>query len=169
MTKPKYITLLILLGLLAFTKTHAQLLDRSVVSSGGGSVLQTKLIYTYNIGEPVADLLINTSSAKILTAGFIQADQELKDINNNIAQQLVVYPNPTTTGLVKLDFRDLPDGSYLVDIIDAIGHVLYTRNVVYTKSNNLNLDINISYFKGGTYFLRVKNDKNSGQVKLVKL
>ncbi|MCJ8211348.1 T9SS type A sorting domain-containing protein [Mucilaginibacter sp. RS28] len=169
MTQPKYFTFLVLLGLLAFTKTHAQILDRNVVSSGGGIVFQQNISFTYNIGEPVADLLVNSSSAKILTTGFIQADQTLKDINNNLAQQVVVYPNPTTTGLVKLDFRDLPDGTYLVDIIDAVGHVLYTRNVVYTKSNNLNFDLNISYFKGGTYFLRVKNDKNSGQTKLVKL
>jgi hypothetical protein len=167
MTKP--IAFAILLGLLISNRVSAQFLDRDIVSSGGGSVIQNNIIFIYNIGEPVADLLVNTSKSKILTTGFIQADQELKDIRNNLAQQLVVYPNPTTTGLVKLDFRDLPNGTYLIDIVDAVGHVLYTSNVSYKKNNNQNLDLDISSFKGGVYFIRVKSDKNQGQTKLIKL
>lgn len=155
--------------LLSGVFVYGQTLTRTVISSGGGTSAANNYVIAFNIGEPVADLLVNTSNAKILTTGFIQADQELRDIRNNLAQQLVVYPNPTTTGLVKLDFGDLPDGAYLIDIVDAAGHVLYTRNVTYSKTNSMNLDLDISYFMGGIYFIRVKNDKNQGRTKLVKL
>lgn len=145
-------------------------LSRSVVSSAGGTVAANNIILAYNIGEPVADLLANATAHAILTAGFIQADNSTNTLPTALVnQQLVVYPNPVVGGVAKLDFRDIPDGRYLVDIVDAVGHVLYTRTIAYSKNNNINLDLNVSGFKGGTYYVRVRNDKASGQVKLIKL
>jgi hypothetical protein len=156
---------ILLCGLLGF----GQSISRSVISSGGGTVTTGNIMLSYNLGEPVADLLVNTTN--ILTLGFMQVDTDpgIEAATINITQQLVVFPNPTITGVTKLDFKEIPDGSYQVEILDAIGHVLYTKTVAYAKNNNLNLDLNVTNFKGGTYYIRVKNGKAQGQVKLVKL
>lgn len=147
-----------------------QTLSRTVVSSAGGTATVNNVILAYNIGEPVADLLINTTARTVFTVGFIQPDNSTTTTPTALVnQQLVIYPNPVTGGTARLDFRDIPDGSYVVDIVDAVGHVLYTRTIAYSKNNNINLDLNVSGFKGGTYYVRVRNDKASGQVKLIKL
>lgn len=170
MTKTIFTSLMLLAAVTAVNFAYGQSFSRTVVGSAGGTTTVNNVVFAYNIGEPVADLLINTPARTALTVGFIQPDNSSSTTPTALAnQQLIVYPNPVTGGIAKLDFRDIPDGTYMVDIVDAVGHVLYTRTIAYSKNNNINLDLNVSNFKGGTYYVRVKNDKASGQVKLVKL
>ena len=147
-----------------------QTLNRTVVSSGGGTATAGNIILAYNIGEPTASFLVNQAAGQALLTGFIQPDFDITvTAPNNISSQLVLFPNPTNTGVSKLDFKNIPDGSYQVDIVDAVGHVLYTRTILYAKNNNINVDLNVTNFKGGTYYVRVRNGNVQGQLKLIKL
>jgi hypothetical protein len=161
--------LFLLIGLFCCNFSVAQIIDRSVISSGGSTATAGNVMLAYNIGEPVADFFNNTNGK--VSIGFIQFDSDFNfDVNtNDISQQLILYPNPVVSGITKLDFRDIPNGSYSIDIVDAVGHVLYTQTIVYVKNNNVKLDLNVTAFKGGTYFVRVRNGSIQGKLKLVKL
>jgi len=154
-------------GSIAFGQT----LIRTVISSGGGTATAGNVILAYNIGEPTADFLANPAGNAALLVGFIQPDFDLTVTapSNNISSQLVLFPNPTNTGTSQLDFKSIPDGSYQVDIVDAIGHVLYTKTILYAKNNNINVGLDVTNFKGGTYYVRVRNGNVQGQLKLIKL
>ena len=170
MKKDLSFLLTLLLALTGYNAACGQTLIRTVVSSGGGTSTNGSVILAYNIGEPTADFLANPTANLALLTGFIQPDFDLAvTAPADITSQLVLFPNPTNTGVSKLDFKSIPDGSYQVDIVDAIGHVLYTKTILYAKNNNINVDLNVSNFKGGTYYVRVRNGSVQGQLKLIKL
>jgi len=170
MKKASSLLLTLLLALTGYNAACGQTLIRTVVSSGGGTSTNGSVILAYNIGEPTADFLANPAANLALLTGFIQPDFDLAvTAPADITSQLVLFPNPTNTGVSKLDFKSIPDGSYQVDIVDAIGHVLYTKTILYAKNNNINVDLNVSNFKGGTYYVRVRNGSVQGQLKLIKL
>ena len=77
----------------------SQTLSRTVTGSAGGTVTIGTYIISYNVGEPVADLLVNTQAGQALTVGFIQPDKDAAITSAAISEQLVLYPNPTTTGI----------------------------------------------------------------------
>jgi len=170
MSKTLSLLLALLLIISCYNFACGQTLSRTVISSGGGTAIAGNIILVYNIGEPTADFLVNTASNQALLVGFIQPDFDVTvTAPADITSQLVLFPNPTNTGVSKLDFKSIPDGSYQVDIVDAIGHVLYTKTILYAKNNNINVDLNVSNFKGGTYYVRVRNGSVQGQLKLIKL
>jgi hypothetical protein len=164
---------ILLTALFCCNVAFAQVIDRSVISSGGGTSTNTagNIMLAYNIGEPVAEFLDNSNGKTCI--GFIQFDSDFNlDITagtTDISSKLVLFPNPVVSGVTKLDFQDIPNGSYNVDIVDAIGHVLYTQTIAYAKNNNIKLDLNVAGFKGGTYYVRVRNGSTQGKLKLVKL
>ncbi|WP_316800274.1 T9SS type A sorting domain-containing protein [Pedobacter frigidisoli] len=167
---PSHLILQAILFFFLNQNVRAQNIARDIISSGGESVSTGNLLLAYNIGEPVTELLSNPVFGS-LSIGFIQSDANslLPIAVKNISQELVIYPNPTVGGIAKLDIKNIPDGKYQIDIIDALGRILFTQTVAYTKNNKINFDLNIERFKGGTYYVRVKNESIQGHVKLVKL
>jgi hypothetical protein len=160
------LTFFLLLG----SSGMAQTLGRSSISSGGNTGKSGTIILSYNIGEPVTELHFKSIFGS-LSIGFMQPDADILSavLIKNISQELAVYPNPVISGTAKLDFKNIPNGTYQVEVIDAVGHVLYTKNIAYSIDNKINLDLNVAGFKGGTYYIRVRNGLVQGQVKLVKL
>jgi len=174
MIKPKY--LFFALVLLCFTGNiaSAQKLERSVVASAAETLLgPTPATFTlsYVLGEAIGDLLPNPGANLFFTTGFAQPDDELQQIiNQDISKSILLYPNPTAGNTVKLAFNNLPDGVYIIDIIDPIGRVLKSQTVTYQNNNFFYLPLDISQFKGGTYFVRVNNGVGfNGSTKLIKL
>jgi len=155
--------------MLCINTACAQLLDRSVTSSAGESNSANNISLTYAIGESVTDLFQNATAGKIITAGFIQGDQVINMPFAIITRELAVFPNPTAGNSAKLDMRNMPDGNYTVELCDVIGRILFSKTIQYTKDFSLNLDLDISRYKGGTYYIRVRNELAKGTVKLVKL
>ncbi|WP_082468357.1 T9SS type A sorting domain-containing protein [Pedobacter sp. R20-19] len=161
--------LTISMALLCCNVAFGQLLDRSVIASAGESSTANNITLVYTIGEPVIALLENTTIDRILSTGFIQGDQVINRPFALVSRELAVYPNPTTANTVKLDLRNMPDGDYTVDIYDAGGRSIYSKSIKYTKDYSLNLDLDISQFKGGNYYIAVRNELIKGSVKLIKL
>lgn len=149
--------------------TFGQTIDRSVVSNAGETSVRNKIVLSFNIGEPVADLLINTDASKILSTGFIQGDQIISMPFNFNSQSISLYPNPTLGNKTTLDLKNMPDGDYILEIVNLIGQILYTKSINYTKNYSLGLELDISSFKGGVYYIRVRNATAQGKTKLVKL
>jgi hypothetical protein len=154
--------------------TLAQTIERSVVASAAETLLgpnPANFTLSYVLGEVVGDLLPNPANSLFLTTGFVQPDDDLQVIlNRDISKSILLYPNPASGNTVKLAFNNLPDGIYIIDIIDPIGRVLKTQTVTYQNNNFFYLPLDISQFKGGTYFIRVNNGVGfNGSVKLIKI
>jgi hypothetical protein len=84
--------------------------------------------------------------------------------NNNIT----VYPNPVTDGLVKLSFSNQPAGKYNVQVLDLSGRMISSSDVVVNmKAQVLEIRLPNAIAKGN-YFIKVTGEdgKNSLTAKL---
>lgn len=151
-------------------KVNAQSLQRSVVASTGETLQAANISLTVVVGEPVSGLFLDNIAQKYLTVGFSQPDTELKQLVALYPEKpIVVYPNPTKTGIIKVAFNDLPETDYLLEVIDASGQVLQSSEVSYLKSSFLYVPLDISAYNRGVYFVRLKNGQTvAGQVKLIR-
>lgn len=85
-------------------------------------------------------------------------------INNfeNANKNIVIYPNPINRNS-QLEISNLIDGDYTINIYNAFGQNLQSKN---TSTYNSKITFSISNLNAGIYFLRVKNaSKNSSVVK----
>lgn len=71
-----------------------------------------------------------------------------------------VYPNPVTTGMTKIAFKDHPAGRYQVQIMDISGKLLSTQTV--SISNRMQVEqIKLpAYIASGNYMVKVVNQEN---------
>lgn len=152
------------------SKLHSQTVARDVVCSSGETITKPEITLTYTLGEVFGDLLANTPASRYLTVGFIQPDIELKEIlDRDKSKFLTVFPNPTTNGSIKLALNNVPDGTYVIDVINVLGQILYRQNVIINNNNLLYIDMKLGFLVSGTYFLRATSNSGfNGQVKLIK-
>lgn len=163
-------TLCLALLIFSFSKVSGQTITRSVVASSAETLKSANLNITFVIGEPVADYYTDHINRKYLTVGFGQPDTELKQILELYPEKpIMVYPNPSKTGLVKVAFNDIPEAAYSLEIIDAAGQVLQIQNVTYSRNGSLYVPLDLSSYGRGVYFIRLKNGQTvAGQVKLIR-
>jgi hypothetical protein len=76
---------------------------------------------------------------------------------------ITASPNPTK-GLVRLNFKAIPDGVYKLNIYDGVGKVVQARNLA-VGSNRATADL--SGFAKGVYLLNVTDEKKSWSVKVI--
>ncbi len=166
-----YFVTIIAVGLAVSTTVPAQSIQRQVVATTGGYTDQGSVSISFTVGEPVADLFPNLFQGKAITAGFQQPDPEIQEnIYRDSSNYFVLFPNPTIDGKAKLGFRDVPDGTYTIDIIDALGRVLQTTTVAYFNHNFLYVDLDVTNLVRAVYFIRIRSDKNfRGELKLMRL
>lgn len=71
-----------------------------------------------------------------------------------------VYPNPVTTGTVRLTFRDQPHGKYIVQLIDISGKQISQQEV--TVNNKIQVqELRLpSLITAGNYMIRVVDNAN---------
>lgn len=165
------IRLLIMLFTVALGgSVSAQTIGRSFIGNAGETLTKGGLSITYTVGEFFGDLVLPAASnGAILTAGFTQPD-EIPLANTDITKHLIAFPNPNTTGKMKLNFNNMPNDTYTIDVIDVLGRVMQTTKVDYKDHNFYYIDMDISRLKGGIYFIRVKGDQNfHGEVKIIKI
>lgn len=148
----------------------AQTIGRSFIGNAGETLTKGGISITYTVGELSGNLVLPAASnGAILTVGFIQPD-EIQLINTDITKFLIAFPNPNTTGKMKLNFNNMPNDTYTIDVIDVLGRVMQTTKAEYKDHNFYYIDMDISTLKGGVYVIRVKGDQNfHGEVKIIKI
>lgn len=169
-----FLLVLFLTASIAFSPaiSHAQYLSRTVVANAAETFTSNNFSMTYVLGETVGELLPNPGANLYLTAGFSQPDVDVQTVlTNNYSNSLIVYPNPANGSTIKLAFNHVPDGTYLINLVDASGKILTSQTVTYSSSTFFYLPIDISQLSGGTYFISVTNQSTyfQGQVKLIKI
>jgi hypothetical protein len=81
-------------------------------------------------------------------------------LDGNTTNGIAVYPNPVTSGYVKVSFADQPAGKYQVDLIDIAGKLIQSKEV------NINGNMQIEEVRiprslsGGSYLLKVTGVSN---------
>jgi len=172
----KFLHIFLLAFLLSIGKNIvvAQTLQRTVVASSAETLTGPNpgtITLSYVVGETVNGLLSNAGNNLFLTTGFLQPDNDLQQLlNNDLSKSILLYPNPVSGNSVKLAFNNLPDGEYVIDIIDPTGHILETQTTNYRNNNFFYLPLDISQIKLGVYFIRVNNGLGFNRsVKLIKI
>jgi hypothetical protein len=76
------------------------------------------------------------------------------------ANSIAVYPNPVTTGMVKLAFRDQPEGKYKIQLLDISGKLISQQEV--TINNKLQVqEVKLpSLITAGNYMIQVVDKSN---------
>lgn len=89
---------------------------------------------------------------------------EPNDVDEVIAENVKIYPNPNVTNLLTVDLTSISDKmEYDMKIMDVNGKVILTKKA--TASNLLSIDI--STFANGIYFLSLTSDRGTYTEKVV--
>lgn len=157
-------------SLFSVISANAQKISRDVVCASAETVKVQGISVTYVLGEAVGDLFGSTIDSRFLTAGFNQPDTELKEVLDKYPNtRFIVYDNPTRTGLAKLAFNKVPNGTYSVQVIDVLGRKLQQIEQKIANNNLVYVNINVAGYASGVYLLRIQSDVNvGGELKLIK-
>ena len=80
---------------------------------------------------------------------------------NEFANNLIVYPNPTT-GNISINLGDIKNAG--ISISNITGKVVYTLN----KINKTIVEISLAEFSKGVYFVKIQNESQQKVIKLIK-
>jgi hypothetical protein len=80
---------------------------------------------------------------------------------------IAVFPNPVTTGMVKISFGNQPRGRYTVQLLDISARVIHTQEVVVSSKSQLNTFRLPEGIAKGTYLVRVQGTETSHVTQVV--
>lgn len=96
-----------------------------------------------------------------VVATTTQQGSTIPEKNNNIN----VYPNPVTNGLVKISFTNQPEGKYNIQVVDLAGNLISSHDVIISaKSQVQELKLPNALAKGN-YMVKISG--SDGETKLV--
>jgi len=97
----------------------------------------------------------------ISTSGEIKYSQIVKVVTGNKQSEITAFPNPLQNNTINLQFINEVAGNYKVNLINAIGQVVYSNSII-TNSNNTSQALTVpQQLSKGVYQLQVNgNDKN---------
>lgn len=78
---------------------------------------------------------------------------------NNIS----VFPNPVTSGTVKISFNDIPAGKYQVQLLDLSGRLISAQEVTINSKMQVS-DFNVPEVAKGSYLVKVASEPNKVSV-----
>jgi hypothetical protein len=153
---------------LCFTNSfaNAQTVTPMVYSNQGGYNVAAGGSISWTVGEPISETY--TTSTKMTTMGFHQPELGIatlmKEQGNNAS--LLVFPNPVK-GSLTISFKDLDNGIYKIELMDDLGRsVLKTETEIKQDSKMINIDLSI--YAAGNYFIRISNSTLNKTVKINK-
>lgn len=88
-------------------------------------------------------------------------------VNFSQDQKLTVFPNPVKD-IVALYFLSIGNQSYALKIVDNKGRLVRIENDILTEDGMNTLQVNLSTFNNGIYFLSLFNDATSLKATIVK-
>ncbi len=94
------------------------------------------------------------------TISIQEGQSPLSIVNQNI-DQIKIYPNPTVSKIHAFNIQEFNDGVY--SLFDSLGRVSQTGRI-----DSHTLEIDLSTFKKGIYFLRMTHARKSKIYKIIK-
>jgi WD40 repeat protein len=86
----------------------------------------------------------------------VQSITSINETSNDVANNISIYPNPVTNGLVKINIENVIHGVKQVSIFDINGKVIQS---IFTFNNQI-VELNTSNFSKGIYFVNVIGNDN---------
>ena len=102
--------------------------------------------------EPEQLVVVDKKENKVAAAQEEPAQEDVTPVN-----RISVYPNPVTSGFVKISFEDQPAGKYQIQFMDIAGKMISTQDV------NISSKLQVEEFRHprlmarGNYLLKVVN------------
>ncbi|MDQ6843008.1 MAG: T9SS type A sorting domain-containing protein, partial [Bacteroidota bacterium] len=93
----------------------------------------------------------------------IQVTSIVKVFMGSIMQDISIYPNPITDGMIHLQFMNEPAGKYGIRLLNKLGQVIVAKDITRADGNSTELikwDFNLAH---GIYQLEIK--KPDGSIK----
>ena len=162
----KKFNLILVLSLGVFV-VNAQTVTPVVLSNNGGYATAAGGDIQWTIGEPVSETYTTTS--KMTTMGFHQPELGMATLIKEYgeAAELLVYPNPVKETLI-VSFKDLENGKYKMDLVDNLGKIIFQTETEIKDDSKL-VNLNMSPYAAGSYFLRINNSNLNKTVKITKV
>ena len=126
----------------------AQSISKQIIGASGTNQNNSTAKLSWTVGEPVVGLMTATGSQ--LGNGYHQSLnlQTLKIMDNELAIQIKVYPNPTSQAL----YLSHPDvNTFSIQVIDMNGKLKYTGII------NKDIPLDVSSYTTGTYLIKIEN------------
>jgi hypothetical protein len=156
MKMTKTISVLIIAVFLSGLSVRGQSLERTAISSAGGSYYDgVNFEVDYSLGEFAIMTLNNTNNN--LTQGFMQP---FVDIGVNIMENLdngitiSYYPNPTSNNLT-LNISNSENREFNIGLYDLLGQCLIQKTIVSKFDGVSNLEIDMKNLAVGNYYIRI--------------
>lgn len=149
--------LLLFCVLVVSSYATAQTLSPEVISTSGTSMSNGTTTLDWTLGEPATATLDNSSN--MLSQGFHQPTIVVTAIADAaILNDVKVFPNPTID-VVQIQFTTNQKNT-LVELYSLEGKLLEKHSV-----NSQTVEMNLSTYPAGTYFLRINNSDTHQLVK----
>jgi len=152
---------LLLLGIFCGSIGFSQTLTPEVIATAGDYFTSTNNNLSWTLGESVIETYSSTNN--ILTQGFQQSSYTITSVgeNMNSVSSVFVYPNPASN-FINICTESTEMKIMKVDLLTIAGKSVHSE----TFQNKLQLDL--SGYSNGLYFIRVFDDNNNS-VKTFKL
>lgn len=146
----------------AFALTgFSQSMDRSLVSSGGGSYQAGNFQADVSVGELVIASYLNGSY--LLTQGYQQNILIVTDVEVLTDLEFEMFPNPSSN-FINITCPDVNNQLLKLEVFNLQGQLICLKEI---SENSLQIDV--SLWVDGTYLLRISNENEVIQTsKIIK-
>lgn len=110
------------------------------------------------------DLYGGTIRGLIVLKNFLT----ITDVENNLSNNGVAYPNPTV-GNITVKFNNKFPSEFNYEVISVTGEVVMTGNLGYLTSNNNSINLDISNVANGSYTIKVFSNQEEFTSNVVKV
>jgi hypothetical protein len=132
-------------------------------SSSGTVTSGTNTVYLWYLPgnhQPILSISTINQSASYLSTIILGINDD--KVSSNM---LKLFPNPSTDIITVNSQQLLVNG---VEIYNALGEKVYLNNRTIEQKNSRSIEINVSSFPSGVYFVKVKTEKGVAVRKFVK-
>jgi len=152
--------LCLFIGVLCAGTARAQSLTPIVIASSGGYFISGSGSLSVTVAEMTMIETFQTTNL-IITQGFQQSSESFVSIDDDIACNCGVYPNPTS-GKFTVTIDAVENGIVHFKLFNMHGDVVLLRQMDASAGNN-DFRFDISGFAVGVYLLEYTHVKSSGQ------
>jgi len=95
--------------------------------------------------------------------GKISYTNVVKVLVGTLKQDITIYPNPITDGMIHLQFTNMPEGKYKIRLLNKLGQVILQKQITRANGNGTELikwDYNLAH---GMYQLEVTRPDDSAK------
>jgi len=174
----KNFVLAVLIVLIVSGFTQAQSISPATVNVSGGNLIKGYYHIDWSIGElALVNQVQFANGSNIITHGLLQpfTNRVQPNYSNTFSgEEIRILPNPTKD-ILEVDYLSLLRGHVVLQLYDAVGRVLYTKELT-SNGNGFIEKIDMTALASGNYMLHIVasvDDTNgvqkTGSYKILKI